>query len=67
MGKTKNDPLEYIRNYYGVPATKGKVVSYKGKLGVITGASGPHIKVRLEDEKNALPYHPDSLKYDIKA
>ena len=59
--------LEYIRNYYRVPAKKGKIVSYKGKLGMITGASGPHVKVRLEGEKNALPYHPDDLKYDVKA
>jgi len=60
----KYDPLEYIRNYYMVPATKGKIVSYKGKLGVITGASGPHVKVRLEGEKNSHPYHPDDLNYD---
>jgi len=61
------DPLEYIRNYYGVPATKGKIVSYKGKLGVITGASGPHVKVKLEDGKHAFPYHPNDLKYDVQA
>lgn len=61
------DPLEYIRNYYKVPATKGKVVAYKGKLGVITGANGPHVKVRLEGEKHALLYHPSDLKYDIRA
>ena len=61
---TKYDPLEYIRNYYGVPATKGKIVRYKGKLGIITGASGPHVKVRIEGEKHALPYHPTDLNYD---
>ena len=61
------DPLEYVRNYYGVPAKKGKVVSYNGKLGVITGASGPHVKVKLEGAKHALPYHPMDLKYDIQA
>uniref|UniRef100_A0A6M3LP62 Uncharacterized protein n=1 Tax=viral metagenome TaxID=1070528 RepID=A0A6M3LP62_9ZZZZ len=61
------DPLEYIRDYYKVPATKGKIVSYRGKLGVITGASGPHVKVRLEGEKIAKPYHPSDLKYDVQA
>ncbi len=60
------DPLEYIRDYYGVPATKGKIVSYEGKLGVITGASGPHVKMKLEGEKKAQIYHPTDLKYDIK-
>lgn len=61
------DPLEYIRNTYGVPATKGKVVSYKGQLGVITGASGPHVKVKLEGEKHADVYHPTDLNYNVQA
>ena len=59
--------LEYIRNYYRVPAKKGKIVSYKNKLGVITGANGPHVKMRLEGERYSLSYHPSDLKYDIKA
>ncbi len=63
----KNDPLEYIRNYYGVPATKGKIVAYKKHLGVITGASGPHVKVRLEGKTRDGIYHPTDLKYDITA
>ena len=63
----KYDPLEYIRKYYKVPATKGKIVAYKDKLGVITGASGPHVKVRLEGDKHAKPYHPTDLKYDVRA
>lgn len=62
----KYDPLEYIRNYYGVPAKKGKVVSYNGILGVITGANNAHVMVRLEGEKHAEAYHPDDLKYDIQ-
>jgi hypothetical protein len=63
----KYDPLEYIRNYYNVPAIKGKIVSYKGKLGTITGASGPHVKMRLEGEKRACVYHPNDLKYNIES
>jgi hypothetical protein len=55
--------LEYIRNYYGVPAKKGKIVKYKERFGIITGHSGPHVKVRLDGEKNALPYHPMDLEY----
>ena len=61
------DPLEYVRNYYRVPAKKGKIVSYNGKLGIITGASGPHVKVKLEGMKHALCYHPSDLKYDVQA
>lgn len=61
------DPLEYVRSYYGVPAKKGKVVSYNGTLGVITGASGPHVKVKLEGEKHVRIYHPLDIKYNIQA
>jgi len=61
--KMAYDALEYIRNYYGVTAKKGKIVKYKDKLGIITGASGPHVKVRLDGEKNAHPYHPSDLDY----
>ena len=60
------DPLEYVRNYYKVPAKKGKIVSYNGKLGVITGGSGPHVKVKLEGEKHARPYHPSDLNFNIQ-
>lgn len=50
--------LEYIRQYYGVPAWKGAVVFYRGKRGEITGASGPHLTIRLDGEKHSNPYHP---------
>lgn len=60
--------IEYIRDYYHVPAKKGKIVSYKGKLGTIIGANGPHVKIRLEGKRNAFLYHPldPDLKYDVK-
>ena len=55
--------LEYIREYYGVPAKRGEHVRYKGVDGVITGASGPRVKVRLNGEKHSAPYHPTDLEY----
>ncbi|MCA3247422.1 MAG: hypothetical protein ING29_13195 [Azospirillum sp.] len=56
--------LDYIRSYYGVPAKKGARVEAYGKPGVITGASGPHILIRLDGHKNAHPYHPtDGIEY----
>jgi hypothetical protein len=61
------DPLEYIRNYYKVPAFKNRVVKAHGKFGVITGASGPHVALRLSEEKNSRPYHPDDVDYLIEA
>jgi len=55
--------LEYIREYYGVPAKKGMRVTYRSKAGVITGASGPHVRVRLDGEKSDGCYHPTDLMY----
>jgi len=67
MSRTPNyDPLEYIRNYYHVPAFKDRVVKIKikdGKYGVITGASSPHVAVRLSEEKHSRPYHPSDIDY----
>jgi len=57
------DPFKYIRDYYGVPATEGKVVSCGKKFGVIMGASGPHVEVKLDGEKIVRIYHPEDLKY----
>ncbi len=55
--------LEYIRNYYKVPARVGKHVEYKGKRGVVTGGVNAYVEVRLEEEKNARPYHPHDLNW----
>lgn len=57
------DPLEYIRDYYKVPAVVGRVVFYNGTRGVITGASGPHIKVWLDNRKDDVVIHPRDLQY----
>ena len=50
--------LAYVRNHYRVPAKRGGRVTYKGKPGAITGARGPHVRIRLDGEKHARPYHP---------
>lgn len=62
--------LDYIRNQYGVPAKKGARVEYTGdrskgtQLGVVTGAQGGHVLIRIDGEKASLPYHPTwELKY----
>lgn len=56
--------LEYIRTTYGVPAYAGKKVIAYGKPGVITGTSGAHLKIRLDGDKHANPYHPtDGIEY----
>lgn len=64
-----NRELEYISRYYGVPAKKGQRIEFEGvvggvKRGVITGASGPHLKVRLDGDKSSGIYHPTwKMKY----
>ncbi len=50
--------MEYIRTYYKVPAKKGQKVMALGKLGVITGARGAHLRIRLEGQKRSSLYHP---------
>lgn len=55
--------LKYISEHYGVPAKRNEPVEYEGRKGVVTGASGPHVLVKLDGDKHALPYHPTDLKW----
>lgn len=50
--------MEYIRDYYKVPAKRGRKVIVIGKLGIITGSKGAYLRVRLEGEKGSSLYHP---------
>ena len=51
--------MQYIRDYYGVPAKRGGRVRYMGdKTGKITGTKGPHLRIRLDGEKVIHSYHP---------
>lgn len=54
--------LAYIRDTYGVPAKRGGRVRYTGgskpMLGTITGATGGHLDIRLDDVRYATPFHP---------
>jgi len=52
------DPLEYIRNYYRVTAVVGRVVYAGARRGVVTGASGPHVKIHLDGDRHPGVYHP---------
>jgi hypothetical protein len=44
-------PFDYIRWRYNVPAKRLGRVRYDGKLGTITGMSGPHLIVRPDERK----------------
>ena len=63
----KTDPLQYVRDYYGVPAYKGMRVSVYGKEGVITGGDGSYICVRVDGQKHSGNYHPtDGVVYKVE-
>jgi len=42
---------EYVRNYYGVPACIGRIVSYRGKQGIIAKDGGNYICVNFDEDK----------------
>ena len=50
--------LEYIRKVYSVPAKRGTQVIAHGESGVITGAQGSQLRIRIEGIKRIRFYHP---------
>jgi hypothetical protein len=50
--------LEYIREVYNVPARRGMKVIAHGRNGIIVGAKGPHLRIKIQGEKNILSFHP---------
>ena len=55
--------MKYIRDYYGVPAERGGIVEYTGGKspvrGVITGADGARLRIRLDGENLSRRFNPD--------
>jgi hypothetical protein len=65
--KANYDALQYVRDYYQVPAYKGVRVNVYGKSGVIVGGDGPYICVKVDGEKRTGNYHPtDGVTYQIE-
>jgi hypothetical protein len=59
-------PLEYVRSYYGVPAEIGRRVRVYGKEGIIAEDRGNYIGVTLDTDKpnHVSNYHPtDGVEY----
>lgn len=51
--------LAYIRWAYSVPAYKGNTIRFMTRLkGVIVGSSGPHLRVRFDQDKKSKILHP---------
>jgi hypothetical protein len=60
--------MQYIRDYYGVPAKRGGRVIYTGGrfplTGTIVGSRNAHLRIRLDGEKRISDFHPTwELKY----
>lgn len=54
--------MAYIRKTYGLTVKCGDRVEYTGgtapQAGIVTGASGAHLMVRLDDRRDSAPFHP---------
>jgi hypothetical protein len=50
--------LEYIRNYYCVPAKRGMKVTFFNESGIIVRSLGAYLKIRLDGERDSKPYRP---------
>lgn len=50
----------YVRETYGVPACIGRIVTYKGRKGVISEDRGNYIGVTFDDQKpgHVSNFHP---------
>jgi hypothetical protein len=58
--------FDYIRNYYGVPAERGRQVTCYGERGVIIGTHAAYITVVIDGDKSERKrnYHPtDQVVY----
>ena len=49
--------MQWVRDYYGVPARRGMRVRVDGRPGVITGATH-HLRVRFDGDRRSLYCHP---------
>ncbi len=41
--------MQYIRRYYGVPATRGRTVEYCGIRGRILSADGAYLRIAMDE------------------
>ncbi|MDH5394514.1 MAG: hypothetical protein OEY11_15120 [Gammaproteobacteria bacterium] len=57
---------EYVRDYYQVPAVIGRIISHRGRSGIIAEDRGHYIGVNFDDDKPGHIYnvHPtDKVEY----
>lgn len=50
--------MDYIRSYYGVPAKRGALIMFNGKVGSIVGSRGQYLRVRFDGKRFPAVIHP---------
>lgn len=51
--------MQAIKDRYGVPAHRGNIIKFRGRLCTITSADGHHLWLRdVDTEKRVGPCHP---------
>jgi hypothetical protein len=59
------DWMNWINNNYGTQYRRGQRVIAYGEKGVITGADGQYLRIRIDGDKFAQNYHPtDGIEID---
>jgi len=60
--------MAWVRKNYGVPAKRGARIEYLGNgktvQGTIRSARGGHLRIQLDGDELAIPFHPTwKLRY----
>jgi hypothetical protein len=50
--------MQYIRDYYRVPAKRGARLAFQGRPGTIVGSSHQYLRVRLDGDTSTVLLHP---------
>ncbi len=56
--------MKYLREYYGFTGKRGQRCKAGGSPGVICGADGPYVSVRLDGENFSKNYHCDDIVFE---
>ena len=56
--------FEYIKKRYGITLKRGQRVLACDQKGIVTGAKGGYVRIKLDGHKKSINHHPtDSIIY----
>ena len=56
--------MQYIRDYYKIPAKRGGRVEFDGRPGTIMSSNGAKLRIKLDGDTYSRLYHPTwNIKY----